>query len=335
MADLWCLVGGGGFIGTNLARHLMAEGHRVRLFGHPPADPALLEGLCPDGIPLWQADLKDRDALREAVAGCKVVVHLVGATNLPATEANNARDVAQTVEATLGLLDMGIAGLYERLVFVSSGGTVYGVPDRLPIPEDSPHWPISSYGVGKLAVERYLHVYHHLHGLDYRIARVANPYGPGQRPGRGQGVVAALLHSALTGRPFPLMGEGSVVRDYVAVADVCAALSALGGLADPLDRVVNVGSGMGLSVREMIRLVEEVSGRPILLEPRPARSLDVPASVLDISRARRMLGWAPVVSLRDGLAEAAEWMAGYLDLASPGGAGVYSSPLRKAATPAK
>jgi UDP-glucose 4-epimerase len=206
------------------------------------------------------------------------------------------------------LLRLGARGAFGRLVFVSSGGTIYGRADRHPTPEDTPHRPISSYGAGNLAVERLLFVHAERHGLDVRVARVANPYGPFQSGRRGQGVVAALLLHGLRGTPFPLMGDGAMVRDYVAVGDVVEALAMLAAHRGA-HRVFNVGSGVGLSLRDLIGRVETVLERPIPIDPRPARALDVPVSILDVSRARAELGWAPRTPLDDGLRRTALWLS--------------------------
>ncbi|GAB6043772.1 NAD-dependent epimerase/dehydratase family protein [Endothiovibrio diazotrophicus] len=296
-----CIVGAG-FLGTNLARHLLERGDRVRLFGHPPPWPEALEG-----CELIAGELADGEALAAALAGCERLYHLVGSVDLPAVEARRIDDLGHSVGGSLALFERALAAGVERVVFISSGGAVYGVPERLPIDEMAPQWPISSYGAAKLAVERYLHVYHRQHGLDYRIARLGNPFGPFQRPGRGQGVVAALLDAALTGRPFPLLGDGAVVRDYLYVEDACAALARLGEY-DGGERVFNVGSGEGRSLSGMIHAVEGATGRPLQLDRRPARPLDVPACVLDVRRARERLGWSPETPLEEALQHTAEWL---------------------------
>ena len=296
--------GGGGFLGTNLARHLRERGGRVRIFGHATPFASDLAGCA-----YHPGDFADTARLRPAVEGCGTVSHLIGRPDLDAIQAGRAAEIADLLPATLRLLELGAGGAFGRLVFVSSGGTVYGSAARLPIAEDAPQWPISAYGAGKLAIERFLHVHGHVHALDYRIARVANPIGPYQLPTRPQGVVAALLGHALAGTAFPLLGTGSVVRDFVAVADVAEALRRL-AVHTGAPRVFNIGSGVGNSLLEMIGHVEAVLGRPVQIVRRPGRPIDVPANVLDIARAAAELDWRPVTPLRLGLQRTADWLAG-------------------------
>ncbi len=129
-------------------------------------------------------------------------------------------------------------------MFVSSGGTVYGIPAHVPIAEEAPTDPISAYGVSKLAVEKYLGLYRHLHGLDYAVLRLANPFGACQDPDRRQGVVAALVQAVLDGRPVEIWGDGRVVRDFIYAPDAAEAIAMAASLAGPV-RVLNVGSGVG------------------------------------------------------------------------------------------
>ncbi|MEQ8818439.1 MAG: NAD-dependent epimerase/dehydratase family protein [Thalassobaculum sp.] len=297
-----CIIGGGGFIGLNLARHLSASGGFVRTYGRP----------CPFRADLPVGDHRvgefdDTGRLAAAVEGCDVVYHLIGPTSLPDAERLETGQRDTVLRQTLRLLDLARRGAFRRLVFLSSGGTVYGVTDGRPVAEDAPQWPICSYGVGKLAIERHLHVHHVLHGLDYRIARVSNPFGPYQRRAKGQGVVAALIEHGLRGTTFPLLGDGRIVRDYVPVGDVVVALRRLGDY-DGEARVFNIGSGTGRSLTDMIGLVEQTIGRPIAVDRRAGRALDVPVNVLDIGRARSQLGWSPEVPLEDGLRLTADWV---------------------------
>lgn len=304
-----CLIGGGGFIGVNFARSLVEKEASVAVFGHRSRFAADLAG-CTQHI----AAFTDTDALARAVEGCDVVVHLIGRFD-GLRRASLTQDTPDdgTARATARLLALGAEGRYGRLLFLSSGGTVYGVPTAVPLGEDSPQWPVSAYGVDKLALERTLHAHHHVHGLDYRIARVSNPFGPYQVPGRGQGVVAKMVDCARTGTPFPMMGDGGVIRDYFAVDDLSEALWRLARMEGP-ERVFNVGSGVGRSVKEMLTLVEQATGRRLTVAPLPPRPQDAPANILDISRARRVLGWQPAVPLEEGLRRTLAWQEAALPL---------------------
>jgi UDP-glucose 4-epimerase len=300
------LLGGAGFIGSHLAPRLLEAGHRVRVFDR--------RGRCaPRGFPQaerieWQeGDFLDRRDVARALAGAEAVFHLVS-TTLPATANENpAYDLETNVIGTLRLLEEALAARIARIVFVSSGGTVYGVPRAIPIAETHPTDPITAYGIGKLAIEKYLGLYRALHGLDYRVLRLANVFGERQRASATQGAVAAFLERALTGRPIEVWGDGTVVRDYLYAGDAAEALARALEHAGP-ERVINVGSGAGRSVNQIIEAVEAAAGRRVERRYLPARAFDVPANVLDISLARSALGWAPRTEFAQALARTAAWL---------------------------
>ncbi|HXF65258.1 MAG TPA: NAD-dependent epimerase/dehydratase family protein [Burkholderiales bacterium] len=307
-----CVVlGGAGFIGSHLAPRLLEAGHRVVVFDRPGRT-------APRGFPHagrieWrEGDFLDRRDLARAIEGCEAAFHLVS-TTLPATaNADPAYDLETNVAGTLRMLEAARAAGLARIVFVSSGGTVYGVPRAIPIPETHPTDPITAYGIGKLAIEKYLGLYGVLHGLDYRILRLANLFGERQRASATQGVVAAFLERALCGRPIEVWGDGSAVRDYLYAGDAAEALVRALEHAGP-ERVINVGSGTGRSVNEIIAAIERVLGRRLERRYLPPRAFDVPANVLDISLARSALGWAPRTSFEEALARAAAWLREALD----------------------
>ncbi|MCW2249570.1 UDP-glucose 4-epimerase [Azospirillum fermentarium] len=276
-------------------------------FGHPPPGmtserPAGTADT--DGIAWHIGDFTDRGRLVRALGGCTVAYHLIGSTSPARSNAAPAEDVADTVIGTIAFLDAAVAAGVKRVVFVSSGGTVYGVQNRLPIAEDFPTDPICAYGINKLAIEKYLHLYHHLHGLDYCVLRVANPFGEGQVSRRQQGVVAAFAAAAAHGEPLVIWGDGSIVRDYVHIDDVTAALIQAGTVPALAERVINIGSGEGRSVLDVADAMEAAAGRPLVRDFRPGRPVDVPAVVLDITRARRVLEWSPQVPWREAVARA-------------------------------
>jgi len=205
-----------------------------------------------------------------------------------------------------------------KVLFLSSGGAVYGIPRRTPVAEDHPTDPICSYGITKLAVEKYLRLYQHLYGLDYVAIRAANPFGPGQRPNAEQGVVGVFAWRILRGEKLVVWGDGSVVRDYFHVRDL--ARLCVAALASPATGVFNAGSGTGRSLSELIVAMEERFGAKARVRYEPGRALDVPRIVLDISAARRTFGWEPQIGFAAGLDETRAWLSGeYEALAQAGG----------------
>ena len=299
-----CLVlGGGGFIGTHLCAALLRQGARVQAFGHRPDEAALR----PD-IGWMFGDFTDRSALARAVEGVELVFHLLGSGTPSSSNRDPAADLAGYGVGSLHLLEICRKAAVRKIVFASSGGTVYGIPTRVPIPEDAATDPISAYGVSKLVVEKYLRLYRHLHGMDYAVLRIANPFGPHQHPDRGQGVVAALTQAILHGRPVEIWGDGRVVRDFLFIEDAVDAMVLAASYAGP-HRVLNVGSGVGRSILEVIDDIGAVLGISSVphhhLAGRPA---DVPVNVLDISLIGRELGWRPTTPWPDALRRTAAWL---------------------------
>lgn len=302
-----CLVlGGAGFIGSHLAEALANEGRRVRIFDRPHVD-RLPFFAREKGFDVFTGDFLNPKALAPALEGAELVFHLVSTTLPKNSNDNPAYDVESNVVGTLRLLDLCRSQGVGKLVFVSSGGTVYGVPRSTPVSEEHPTEPISSYGIHKLMVEKHLKLAHHLHGLDYCIVRPANLYGPRQRLDIAQGAVGVFLDRALRDQPIEIWGDGSVVRDYVYVADaVDAMVKAARFQSEP--RLFNIGSGRGVSLNELVAEIEKLLGRPVKVQRGASRALDVPVNVLDASRAARHLGWRASMSLGEGLRRTRDWL---------------------------
>jgi UDP-glucose 4-epimerase len=302
-----CLVlGGAGFIGSHVAEALAQEGHRVRVFDRPHVDrlPLFLRH---GGFEVFTGDFLNPEALIPALRGTEIVFHLVS-TTLPQNSSDNpVYDVESNVLGTLRLLALCRRQQVRKVVFVSSGGTVYGVPRSVPIDESHPTEPISSYGIHKLTIEKYLHLAHRLHGLDYCILRPSNLYGPRQRLDTAQGAVAVFLDRALRDMPIQIWGDGSVVRDYVYVGDAVAGIVKASHLKDG-PKLFNIGSGNGVSLKQLLAEIEKLLGRAVKVEHTAARAIDVPVNVLDSTLARRHLGWSARTPLGEGLRRTCEWL---------------------------
>lgn len=289
------IIGGNGFIGSHLVDRLCAEGDAVSVLDPGPvrADVDWRD------VRHLQGAYTDAAMLESALAECDIVFHLASTTVPSTSNADPARDVSTNLIGTLGLLDAMRARGLRRIVFLSSGGTVYGNPERLPIPESHPLRPISSYGIVKVAIEQYLHMYRHLGELDPLVLRPSNPYGPRQSGSRVQGFVAAALASAHTGQPLTIWGDGRVVRDFIYIEDaVDAVVRAVNAGCTGL---YNLGSGGGHSLNEVCAAVEQATGRRLNIDHLPARGFDVAEVVLDNSRLRADTGWQPARSLAEGI----------------------------------
>ncbi|MFH5926975.1 NAD-dependent epimerase/dehydratase family protein [Roseomonas xinghualingensis] len=306
LAGQRCLVlGAGGFIGFNLCRALAAAGARVHGFGRTPkfGEPPTTE--------TWtNAEFGDHLALRRAVEGMEVVFHLLGGSIPGEAERDPVGDLRTNAVGSLELLSLCQSMGVHRLVFVSSGGTIYGPTAVSPISEDHPTNPISVYGIHKLLIEKHLGMHIHRDSMQAMVLRAANPYGPYQRPGRGQGLVVNLITRRLAGQPVEIWGDGSTVRDYLHVDDLVRAMLAAAVYEGPY-RLMNVGSGIGRSINEVVAAVDQVLGLSgAEVRHLPGRAADVPSNVLDVSRIRTELGWSAQIGWLNGLRHTADWVLG-------------------------
>lgn len=302
-----CLVlGGVGFLGSHLVQLLVKERFTVRVFDLP-GQAARRLGSVLEYIDLVEGDFRRGQELAAAVEGCETVFHLVGTTVPSSSNRDPVYDVESNVAGTLRLLENCVDKKVKQVIFSSSGGTVYGSVQSWPVSETYLTEPCSSYGITKLACEKYLALFHRLHGLDYAVLRVSNVYGPGGPVKGEQGVVGAFLARMKRDEAIPLWGDGAVVRDYVYVQDVARAFRAALQQRSSF-RVFNIGTGVGTSLKELIAKMEQITGRRARIEAKPARPVDVPVNVLDISRAHQHLDWKPTMSLEEGLARTWAWI---------------------------
>ncbi|MGH8475835.1 MAG: NAD-dependent epimerase/dehydratase family protein [Methylococcales bacterium] len=302
-----CLIpGGGGFIGSFLADRLLALGHTVRIFERPRVVAYRAFG-AQERVEWLAGDFQSTADIDTAVDGSNVVFHLVSTTLPKNSNDDPIYDVETNLVGTLRLLAAAVRCSVKKVVFISSGGTVYGIPAQIPIREEHPTEPLVSYGIAKLAIEKYLHLYWRLHGLDYCILRVANPFGERQRVDTAQGAVAVFLSKALSKQAIEIWGDGSVTRDYIYIDDLIDAfIRAMDH--DGEARVFNIGSGTGRSLNQLLRAIEDLLGHPIERRYLPARQFDVPVNVLDIVRAHDVLGWQPRVPFNEALRRTLVWM---------------------------
>jgi len=303
-----CLVlGGRGFIGSHLVDALLDAGNFVRCFDRPHVTTLGEDHLANSKFELYEGDLSCEADIVAAMEGCDICYHLVSTTLPKSSNADPAFDVESNLLGTIRLLNHAVKAGVKKIIYVSSGGTVYGVPEQMPILETHPTEPTCSYGITKLAIEKYLALFKQLHGLDYTVLRIANPYGERQRIHASQGAVAVFLGKVLRSEPIEIWGDGSVVRDYIYIADVVDALLAVIDSIES-EHVFNIGSDRGLSLNEVLVQVEYVTGQVAVKRYMPSRTFDVPENVLSIERARRLIGWSPKVSFEQGISRFADWL---------------------------
>lgn len=296
------MTGGAGFIGSHSVDALCARGDEVvvmddlssgsernlnpaarfeRLDVRSSGAAGLVRGERPDAILHLAAQVSVSRSVREPLLDADV--NVMGSLNLIAAAA-----------------DVG-----ARFVVASTGGAIYGDTERLPTPEDQPAWPVSPYGIGKLAVEHYLHGFRAQRGLSYAALRYSNVYGPRQDPHGEAGVVAIFCRALLDGRRPLIHGSGDDTRDYVHVADVVRAN--LLALDSDACGHYNVGTGRQTDVNTLFRLLAQALGSDLEAEHGPPRAGDLRASALDNRLIAGALGWRPEIAFADGIAQTAAW----------------------------
>jgi UDP-glucose 4-epimerase len=234
------------------------------------------------------------------LAGVDVAYHLVSTTVPGDDHVGLLQELSDNISATMRFLDVCAEQGVRRIVFASSS-SVYGLQRTTPIPESAETTPISSHGIHKLTIEKYLLLHHFNTDADIRILRLSNPYGPGQSLMGRQGFVAIAIGKLLAGQPVLLRGEGSPIRDFVYISDVCDAMVAA-AVAEKVPPVVNIGTGVGHSLAVILAEIEDLTDREFAMLDTPLRKADIPESVLDIRLAHRALGFSPRVGIREGLA---------------------------------
>jgi UDP-glucose 4-epimerase len=305
------VTGGAGFIGSHVADAFLAAGSDVTVIdnlsrGRPQQVPRAAE--------FRQLDVGSEEARALVVGGkFEVIVHLAAQVDVRVSVSDPVFDAEENLLALLSLLEGARGGGTRRIVFSSSGGVVYG-ERRPPLVETAPKFPISPYGVTKLAAEYYLGCYAQLYGLETVALRYSNVFGPRQDPHGEAGVVAIFGNRLRQQKALTIYGDGNQTRDYVYVADVAranvlaadAALPPLDGTIDA--RAFNIGTGIETSVNALAQAMIKASGVEVAVEHAPARGGELLANALTADKAARVLGWSPKVSLAEGLKTTYDWI---------------------------
>jgi UDP-glucose 4-epimerase len=273
----YLILGGAGFIGSNLARALIAQGIRPRILCRPSSSIGNVSDIL-NHCEVIYGDLMDDVMLRKATVGIDVVFHLVSTTFPSMTIESSAYDIMSNLLPSIRLVECCLANGVKKVVYASSGGTIYGEPQTQLISEDHQLVPRSAYGQSKLTIENHLNFYARSTALEVNVLRISNPFGPSQKLIGVQGVVAIALGCAFLQKTLKVYGQGAAIRDYVYIDDVIRSIIIAAQTNG--SSIVNISSGKGTSVMEVIRAVEAVSGRKVDLEFVPDRPGDVKVNVL-------------------------------------------------------
>lgn len=308
------ILGAAGFIGTNLTLRLLREGKRLVLFDRKGASyPDEVQQAVARGQAVFVCSsftepenwLEFLPMLQEV----DTVYHLISTTCPTNSNQNVAQEMEENLISTIRFLDACVGAGVKKIVFLSSGGTVYGKLHRGICREEEEAFPITSYGVQKLAIEKMLYLYYEMHGLDYRIVRLSNPYGPYQRPNGVQGVVSTFTYRAMHDQSIEVYGDGTVVRDYIYIEDAIDGILKIAGGRGSY-RLYNLGRGEGATVLDVIDAITEVLGKRPEVVFKPGRPVDVPVNVLDVTRYEQDFGMLSRTSLREGIHRLAAFYRG-------------------------
>lgn len=303
------ILGAAGFIGTNLTLKLIENTNdnitlvdtNKKYFNHAIKSNQI------NRIRLIECNYDSDNDYENLLKGQDIVYHLVS-TVVPTT---SNQHIPQELEAnvifTAKILDACVKNSVKRVVFISSGGTVYGKEANCPLSEDTPLLPITSYGVQKMTIEKLLYLYNYMYGLDYRVARLSNPYGPYQRPNGVLGAATTFTYKALKNDEIVVYGDGSVVRDFIYIDD---AINGIYNIANEEHdyKVFNLGSGYGTSIRKLLEIIQNTLNIELNITYREARKVDVPVNYLDISRYEMCHGKLYPTGLEEGILKTSQFM---------------------------
>ncbi len=277
------ITGGSGFIGSSLVRKLACkDNYNIRILDLHSMKNA------PSGVEFIQGSFEDPLCMSGALKGCDIIYHLASTVLPSSSNEDMIYDVSSNLVGTIKLLDLAVKHKVQKIIFASSGGTVYGVTGKFPISENHPTNPICSYGITKLAIEKYMTLYSRLYSIQICILRIANPYGESQNINSGVGVIAKFCHQAVNDKAINVYGDGNVARDFIYINDLINVMINVLSIKET-SLVLNVGSGKATSLNDLIALIK-TNGIQLEVSYLKSRSFDVDSVCLNINRINCLLG---------------------------------------------
>jgi len=296
------VIGGNGFIGSHLIDVLILNGHKVRVYDlfneryRPPLKMVDYRISSLDNIP----------DLHEALLEIDIVFHLASASVPSTSNVDMVSGINNNIIPTLNLLNLMLELNIKRFVYFSSGGAIYGNPKYLPLDEDHPLNPISSYGVEKLTIEKYLMLYQQMYGLKPLILRPSNPYGPRQGHYVAQGVISTFLRKVQMNESITVFGNGNAEKDYIFISDLVRIVYELS--MENESGIYNIGSGIGTSLNKIIEEIKKETKKTININYIDKKSYDVDQFVLDNSKTMNVIEYKPLISIEVGISNTWDWL---------------------------
>lgn len=302
------ILGAAGFIGTNLTLKLAEnQSDRITLVDKSRSFFADIEKFSLKNVEIVESAFDAGTDFDRILKGQDIVYHLVSTTVPTTANQQISQEMQANVVFSASLFDACVRCGVQKVVFISSGGTVYGKEVDCPLKENTPTNPITSYGVQKVTIEKLLYLYHYMYNLDYRIVRLSNPYGPYQRPNGILGAVTTFTYKALCGEEISVYGDGSVIRDFIYIDDaIRALLNIVNG--KNRHRTYNLGCGKGTSIKELLELIPDVLDIDMKIVYKESRKVDVPVNYLDMTRYEEDFGPLMPMSLAEGIQRTAAFM---------------------------
>ncbi|MHA1215209.1 MAG: NAD-dependent epimerase/dehydratase family protein [Candidatus Hodarchaeales archaeon] len=301
----YLVTGGAGFVGSHLVEDLLNLGHDVTcLDDFSTGKKGNIEPY-EKKIRLVQGDIRDKEIVQKSLDDIEYVFHLAAQISVSRSMREPDFDASVNINGFLNLLEAIRKSSVERIVYVSTGGAIYGEPEVIPAPETTPEEPISAYGLSKLVAEKYLEWYHKTYGISYSIIRPANIYGPRQDPMGEAGVISIFLGSILNNKSLKVFGDGNDTRDYIYVKDITEIC--VRAMESKVNDKFNAGTGIQTSLLELINTIEKVTGFRAERKFLPPRPGDVKHISLEINKAKRILDWEPKTSLHEGITHTWDW----------------------------
>jgi UDP-glucose 4-epimerase len=292
-----CLViGGNGFIGSHVVDSLLSRGHAVSVFDRHRLGPSRRD----DRVQVVHGDFLNAADVRAALQGREVVLHLLSTTDPATAQGDPTMDIRTNITSSVQLFSACVDAGVSHVYFASSGGAIYGDQDQQVFAEDDVTLPVSPYAIGKQAIESYLRYFRRSQGLESTVFRISNPYGPRQNPLKRQGVIPIFLRRVAEGEPLTVFGDGSMIRDYLYVADLAEMIAEVVTVG-PQHDLYNLGSGAGTTIDEVVSTIRTVTARDVAVQhlPRPATFVD--HVVLSVDRFEKDFVTRATTSLSEGV----------------------------------